>query len=426
MTDQAPNYNSAEALRKDKKYEEALPQFEILWSQQPSVYTGWRYAFCLRKAGQLDKAEEIARLALEKYPDDKFTKKELGWVVYDKVLKPAREDGDLGRLVYAANEVVKLNDEPFAVRLAALAVMKVAKAKGKWDVVLSWADKVQPQDLSADVPEFDGKRGMSEREVWYVGRARALLELERYDEARAFAQQGLAEFPDELFLARTAALALAGSGDVQGGATELRKLLDHRRGGWYIKADLADLERRLNNYTEAFRLMCEAMSNSQDDEFKLSAFVTMARIGLALNKLEIAAEHVALAKAVRAQNNWSMPSELVQVEQAVQAALNANGQPWPDLPTDVDQLSKRCHQRWREGATEGVVFLKGTLAAIDPAKAFAFIKRDDGGENVFVIVRDIPMKCAHEGARLEFTLKKSFDKKKNRESVQATNIRCLS
>ncbi len=424
MPDQTPNYNSADALRKAQKYEEALLQFEALWEQQPSVYIGWRYVYCLRKTGQMEKAEQTARVALEKYPTDKFTKKELGWILYDRELKPAREDGDLGRLVHVANEIVKLNDEPFAVRLVVLAVMKIAKAKGRWEVVLDWANKIKAQDLGTEVPEFDGKRGMSERETWYVGKARALLELNRWDEARTFAQQGLAEFPDELFLARTAAFALAGSGDVQKGALEMRQLLNHRRAGWYVRADVAELECRSGNYPEAYRLMCEAISNSQDDEFKLGYFVTLAQIGLALNKLEIAAEHVALAKAVRTQNNWSLSTELVEIENAVQSALNSNGQTWPDLPTDVAQLSKLCHRRWREGATEGMELFKGALKGLDPAKPFAFIKRDDGGEDVFVIVRDIPRRCAQEGSRLEFALKKSFDKKKNRESVQATNIRC--
>jgi tetratricopeptide (TPR) repeat protein/cold shock CspA family protein len=426
MADQIPNYNSAEALRKDKKYDEALPAFEALWQQQPNAFYGWRYAQCLRKANQPEKAELIARAVLEKSPEDKYTKNELGWILYDKELKPAKDDSDLGRTVHFANEILKLNTEGFILKRVALVVMKVAKTRGKWDVVLEWSNKLKPADLDTHPITVDGRAGMPERETWYVNRANVLLKLERYGEARAFAQEGIKEYPNELFLARTAALALASSGDVQNGALEMRQLLIHRRADWYVKADLATLEFQLGNYTEAYRLMCEAVSNPQDDEYKLGCFVTLAQIGLALNKLDIAAEHIALAKAVRAQNSWSTPSELVQAEKAVQAALNANGQSWPDLPPEVDQLSKRCHQRWREGSVEGVVFIKGTLKRVDPAKPYVFIKRDDGGADIFARVRDIPKKCLHDGARLEFTLKKSFDQKKNCESVEATQIRCVS
>lgn len=265
---------------------------------------------------------------------------------------------------------------------------------------------------------------MSEKETYYVRRARALLELGHFDEARNYAQQGMSEFPDELFLARTAALALTRSGNLDGGADELRKLLSHRRADWYIKADLANVEYDRGNKEEAFRLMSDAVSNQQDDEYKLGCFVTLGKIALDLDKLEIAAEHVALAKAVRAVNNWSIPNELVQLEQIVKKAFEDAGQAMPELPTDVKELSKICRRHWQEGITAGLELVRGTLKAIDPNKAFTFIKRDDGGEDVFVLLRDIPQKCSYEGAKVQFVPKKSFDRKKNREGTQATHVRC--
>lgn len=206
----------------------------------------------------------------------------------------------------------------------------------------------------------------------------------------------------------------------------MRKLLNHRRADWYVKADLADVEFSRGNNAEAFRLMSDAVSNSQDDEYKLKCFVTLGKIAAEMGRLDIAAEHVALAKAVRLSNNWSIPSDLVQFEQTVIKAYKDSDQAFPVLPSDVRELSKICHQRWREGAAEGLEFVKGTLKPFDSNKPFAFIKRDDGKEDVFVLLRNVPRKCAHEGARLEFVLEKSFDQKKNRESTQAAKVRCLT
>jgi len=426
MTETDPTYDSAESLRKEKKFTEAAEQFAILWQQKPSTMYGWRYAFCLRKLDKTDDAESVLKDVLEKFPDDKFAKSEMGWILYEKELKPAKEESDLGKTLHFANEILKLNSEAFAMRLIAQVVMKVAKGKKKWDVVLEWSNKLNPTDLSTETRMFDGKRGMSERETWYVGRAKALLELGHFDEARVFAQQGIVEFPDELFLARTAALALARNGKLDEGANELQKLLNHRRADWYVKADLADVEFSRGNRGEAFRLMSDAVSNSQDDEYKLGCFVTLGKIALEMNKLEIAAEHVALAKAVRAANNWSISPDLAQLEQNVIKAFKDANEPFPSLSSDVKELSKICHQRWREGATEGLEFIKGTLKPFDSNKPFAFIKRDDGKEDVFVLLRNVPRKCAQEGAQLEFVLEKSFDQKKNRESTQASKVRCLS
>ncbi len=426
MTDNIPTYDTAEALRNQNKYTEAVDQFDFLWRQKPTAMFGQRYAFCLRKLNRLNDAEAILKEVLDKFPEDKYVKREMGWVLYDKELKPAKKESDLGKTLYFAGEIIRLNPDIFAVRLIVMAVMKVAKSKKKWDVVLEWANKINSSDLSAEARMFNGKRGMSERETWYVGRAKALLELGQFDESRVFAQQGLSEFPNELFLARTAALALVGKGQLEEGAEELRKLLDHRRAGWYIKADLADVEFRRGKLEEAFRIMTDAVSNSQDDEYKLGCFVTLGKISLEMSKLEIAAEHVALAKAVRAANSWSISSDLAQLEQDVIKAYKDAEQPYPVLPSDVKELSKICHQRWQEGATEGLEFISGKLKPLIPGKPFAFIKRDDGKEDVFVLLRNMPRKCAQEGARIEFILEKSFDRKKNRESTQATKVRCIS
>jgi tetratricopeptide (TPR) repeat protein/cold shock CspA family protein len=426
MTDSVPTYDSAEGLRKEKKFAEAAEQFAVLWQQRPNTMHGWRYAYCLRKLDRADEAENVLKDVLEKFPDDKFAKSEMGWILYEKELKPAKEESDLGRTLHFANEILKLNPEAFAIRLIAQVVMKVAKGKKRWDVVLEWANKINPNDLSTEARMFDGKRGMSERETWYVGRSKALLELGQFDEARAFAQQGIAEFPDELFLARTAALALARNGKLDEGADELRKLLNHRRADWYVKADLADVEFSRGNHAEAFRIMSDAVSNSQDDEYKLGCFVTLGKIACEMDKLEIAAEHIALAKAVRVANNWSISPDLAQLEQKVIKAFEDANKPFPSLPSDVKELSKICHQRWREGASEGLEFVKGTLKPFDPNKSFAFIKPDNGKEDVFVLLRNIPRNCAREGARLEYILEKSFDQKKNRDSTQATKVRCLN
>lgn len=427
MTDpQSPNYESAEALRKSKSYSEACEQFAQIWQQNPSQFIGWRYAFCLRKIGRLEEAEKIAREALATYPEDRFTKSELGWILYEKELKPAKEESDLGRIVHVANQILTLNSDGMALAKVALAVMKVAKGRKNWKVVLDWADRLAAENLDNQPMMFDGKRGMSDYETWYVGRARALLELKRFDEARQFAQAGLTNLPNEIFLRRTAALALARSGDLPGGIAEMRALLTHRRADWYMKAELAELEYQTGNYQEAYRLMCEAVSNPrQSEEYKLDYFVTLAQIALALGKSDVAAEHITLAKVIRSSQGWKIPIELVQVESEVQAAFQTTNQTWPELSQDPKQLGRICHRRWQEGAAEGLQLFNGTVKPYPEGRHFAYIKRDDRGEDVYVVVRDLPRSCNQPGSRVQFALKTSYDKRKERESVQATNISCL-
>ena len=422
----SPKYDDAELLRKNGNYNEACELFAQLWQQNPGPLIGWRFAFCLRKTGRLEEAEEVAREALVKYPGDTFTKAELGWILYEKELKPAREQRDLGRLIQVANHIISLNADKIARVRTVLCVMKCAKERKDWKTVLEWADKLTTEDFGNQPKRTNEGRSMSDVETWYVGRARALLELGRFDEARQFAQAGLAVFPNEIFLRRTAALALAYSGDLAGGISEMRMLLTHRRAEWYIEAELAGLEYRAGNFTEAYRLICEAVSNCrQSEQYRLQCFVTLARIALALGKLDVAAAHTTLAKMIRSSRGWKIPMELVQVETDILAAFQASNQTWPEMPKDTQQLGMLCRRHWQKGKNEGVQFYRGTIKPYPEGRHFAFIKRDDGDEDVYVAIRDLPKNCIQPGSRVEFAIKKSYDVVRGRESIQAASVRCI-
>lgn len=424
---QLPTLDTAERLRKNGEHARACDLFAQLWQRAPDQRIGWRYAFCLRKMGRLEDAEKVARDALARFPEDIYTRSELGWILYERQLKPARDEGNLERVLHNAKEILNLNQDRLALTVVALAVMQVAKARKNWEVLLQWADRLRPEDLGSEPTVVNGKRVMPQRESWYVNRARALLELGRHAEARQVAQAGLAEFRDEIFLRRTAALALARSGDLAAGIAEMRALLSHPRADWYVKAELAEMEHQAGNHAEAYRLLCDAISDPrQSDEFKVEYFLTMARIALAVGKLDVAAEHIALNKAIRMDRNWGLPVELLKLEKKVHEALQTSKHAWPELPKDTKQLSALCHRRWQEGAREGLQLLHGTVKPYPEGRQFTYIQREDGGDDVFVLVKDLPLTCRRGGSRVEFALKTSYDRKKERESVQATHVRPLT
>ncbi len=423
----APNFEDAETLRKNQRYSEACEQFKQLWEQNPNQYIGWRYAFCLRKLGQLELAEQVAREALSKYPEDRYTQFELGWIIYEKGLKPLKQTKNLSRAIRFANQILELNSEQLILIKVAMIVMRVAKNLKDWRVLLEWADKLSPEMLNNRPIVIEGKRGMSDRETWYVERARALLELGRFDEARQFAQAGLAEFPEEVFLCRIAALALKGSGDLNGAINEMRALLTHPRADWYMQAELAELEYQAGNHQSAYRLMCEAMSTSrQSEEYQVNYFISLAQIAFTLGKLDVAAAHLTLVKILCATRKWKEPTRFEQVAKAVREALLASQEPRPKIPKDLDQLKRLCRQYWQEGQDEGLQFYRGVLKPYPEGRTYAYILRDDGGEDVFVLVRNLPKSCRKPGSWVEFALRSSFDLKKKRESVQAIRVRCMS
>jgi tetratricopeptide (TPR) repeat protein len=416
-------FAQAENLRKEGRYPQAAQIFATLWQQQPDPRVGWRLAFCQRKQGRLDQAEAVARKALELAPGDPYIQSELGWVLYERYIKPARETGDLGRALYGARQILDLNPQHLLLKLVSQAMMKVGKDRGQWAVVEEWSARLDPADLDKEAREINGKKTMSEREVWYVQRARALLELGRYQEALETAQAGLQDFPDEFFLQRIAAQARAELGGLGEGITQFRRLLNHPHADWYVFADLAILEARAGQQDEAYRHFCTALlSTNQGVEYKLGYLMALADLAVKLNQPEVAALHVALVKAVRMEKGWKVSPEDLEAEQRVRQALAQQGSTWPDLPQDSKGLEARCRQIWKEGQTRGLTFYTGTLKEAPGQRKYTYIQPDGGGEEVFVLVRDLPRECQTKGCRVRYALEKTFDRKKNREAWRAVHV----
>lgn len=416
-------YDEADSLRKAGKLSEAEARFAQLWSQQPTQMAGWRYVYCLRKQGKLQEAERVAREAAAKFPRDKYTVSELAWVLYEAYLKPAKEEDDLAEALPALQELAQLPLEGLALTRVALVAMKLAKSKNRWEMVLEWANKLQPNELDVQpITLSDGKKGMPDRETWHINRSHALYELGRFAEARQQAQIGLKDFPDDLWLGRYAAKAASAQGDVDQALAEYRLLVNHPRADWYIKAELAELEYLAGNLEEAYRLLCESLQKLKAQEFKLPYFVIMARLALDMGKHEIAAKHLALARAIRQENNWRVPREEVEAERALEAACPN----LPELPSNTRELTRMCQKCWQEGASLGLQRVRGYVKGITPDRHYTFITQENGGEDVYVHMRDLPEEARRSGTRVEYGLKKSFDRKKNRESFVATDVVVIS
>ncbi len=422
----------ADALRKRQQYAEAAALYEDVWQREASPYVARWLIYCRRKTGDFDGAAATAAAALNRFPDHVYLKTEYAWVFYDGKVKDARERRSLEQLIACAEETLGLSADELLIARVAQAVVKMAKVQSQppWDVVAEWAAMINPERLSdRKRATGDGKTFMSEREEWFVGLARALLETGQYGEARRIAQDGLTQFPGEIFLLRTSALALFHGGDYEAGAAKMRGLRHLPRFDWYMKAELAEMESCLGHEEEAYRLLCGALENRQDDKFKLHAFEVLADLALRLGKPVIAAAHIVLAGAIRMKEGWKKPATLEELEGRTRAALTAVGEEWPALPEEVRALSRHCRalrageKTKEENGGDGGRRYIGTVTKVDPERLFTFIKPDGGGEAVFVTVRDLPQECARNGARVTFDLEESFDRKKNRASVRAAAVK---
>jgi hypothetical protein len=62
------------------------------------------------------------------------------------------------------------------------------------------------------------------------------------------------------------------------------------------------------------------------------------------------------------------------------------------------------------------------VTGVRPDRKFAFIRPLEGDVSPIVFESDLPRDCRVDGTLVEYSLEKSFDRKKNRESFKAVHV----
>jgi tetratricopeptide (TPR) repeat protein len=419
-----------DTLRKQGNFQEAAVLYSQLFQTSQSPYHLHWQINCLRKSGRLEQAYTLAQKGLQQFPQDKYIRSEMGWIIYDRELKPAKESGNFGMAIAATKRALEINpDNELLLNKSVQLLMKIAKASNNpdWKTVALFAEKINPETLSDQKRSTtDGKQYISEKEEWFINIAHAFLKIDDFPKAIKIARNALNFFPNEIFLIRTIALAQFRAGDAKSGAETMRQLLNHPRCDWYIRGELAEMEMSLNNDEEAYRLLCQALLNRQDDQYKLGYFELFATLALKMKKPEFAQLTLALARTVRSTAGWNVPPSLTALEGKTAQAFQSIRKPIPTLTQTQEDLTRECNKIWKDGASEGLKRFRGRVKQILPDRKYTFIQPETGEESPIVFMRDLPRDCAIEGTPVEYSLEKSFDTKKNRESYKAVNIRKIS
>ena len=401
MSERLTTFQQAEALRKAGQYADAGPAFRRLWDEQGDASNGWRYAQCLRKSGHPEAALQVITQVVAQHPDDQWVGFEHAWCIYEALVKPASAEGHLGKLLFAGQKMVEAGAQDLALRLTVFAIIKVAKEKGKWDIVSAWCDRLDRQQLSTEPREMGGRRVISEQEQWYFAKVKSLVKLKRWPEAGELALEATQAFPRKRDFARWAARALAGQGDVEGAIAELEALASRGQPEWYLLSDLAELKLRNGQAEAAYPIACRAALAFGEDKAKVGLFLLIGQAALALERFDVAARHAALSRLVRVREGWRVSGEVTRLEAQARSGSKKAGQPLPDLPDDLRPLAALCRQDWeqavpsesrprpkerqRRSSAPGASgpFQTGRIKTYKEERGFGFIVPDDGGADLF-------------------------------------------
>lgn len=409
----------ANELRKSGDIDSALPMYKELWESSKDKFAAAGLLFCLRKKKMFSEALPLAEEAYSKFPNFEWCKNEYIWTLIQGKLYTFPEDGQLADLVAIVNKIVELKPDEIAYKITVFKLLKSAKKLGNWNLLNEWITKLSPDILTGYTDE---ETGWTDKVLWYYYRVNGLIYSHNEEEAIKIVDESCGEFyKQKKYFERLKAKAFI-SLEKFDSALEVYKTLVSGKPDWWLLHEYGDLLVKQNKTDEGFNYLIKAaVAPPMKPELKVTLFSDIGSLLVQFDIPEQAIEHFRLAKAVREEQGWGLGDLNEKIE-------NLGG----DLKekSNIRTLIVKCQNFWQgflpkdslrsvnDKATRG---LTGKVTSLIDGRPFCFIKTQDN-QSYFCSTADLPSGTTVNQI-VKFDVKPSFDKKKNKETFKAVNIR---
>jgi len=392
--------SQADEFRKTKHYEEAIPLYEKLWrveSQAPSEWDGWRYAYCLRKAGNSAKALSVCREVYKLRPEFEYNRDLYGWCVFDlEINRPSQEikpdEADFFKAAKAITELSKPGPysaiNPTILKVVDYLSEEDFHAKFPAKKILDWLRKTTPNTLSTECREGKGKDGLpmeypSDLENYYTALVKALLEAEQYEACVNSGEEALATLQKwhndgDSWVKFRVGLAKGKQGKFEEGIHDLEEV-HKRKKDWFVAREIAKLYFDKADYDSALKYAARAALAPGLDHlgFRWELFMFLGQILKDKQEVEKARDHLLLAAKVRQKEGW-------KIDQALAALLSELKVETAD-PRSPDQIHRSLLPYWEGIVHAGQEQITGKVSKWIKEGKNGFIKGDDGKDYYFKV-----------------------------------------
>lgn len=422
----------ANELRKSGHHEKALELYRELAEDGSDPFAAAGLLHCLRKEHLFDEALKLCHEIFEKHKGNSWCKTEVVWTLVQGKFERLDESASLDEIICVAESILSLELQDVSTKWRIVQrVVKAAKNQKKWDVISNWIDSVDGDMLSTVPMKGDnGKEGWSEKAIWYNYRVRSMIEIGDKDQAKLLARSAISLFPRQSkFFERLEAIAARRLARLSEAEQIYAHLCSTSKPDWWILHEYAQVLKELGKHEKALDLMCKASELNRKLELLVTLFADIGFTCLEFQQREDARNHLLLCKYVRDKEGWSIPQSVCSALSDLDRELEGIS-----YPQNLKESLELCRLFWlnRLGVTDDPrvqslkqktirTALKGKLLLGDNKKTFCFIL-SDGGESFFCLKSDLPKNIVDKSA-LFFDAIPSFDKKKNKESWKAVNIR---
>ncbi len=377
----------AKKLYQSKKYQEALDIYEKHYLANPEVFNQWDKIF-------------------------------YSWSIYQLKIKDQNDETELFESVELVTELIKqedLNKRPVcAYTLSVFKALNYLYSNNDYEYLLYWLDKLNPDLLDTKQKEFNGRKYPSNREKYYNYYSKALIEcgdIEECIEVSKKALDSLTEFTNDsdVWYNWRIAKCLKDLDKNEEALSYLKEVSKVKR-DWFVSKEIAENYFMLNDVDNACEYISKAVLTNDPASIKVNLYYLIYQI-LKDSNLDWALKHAELFVALKLDSDSQIPSEIEELL-------------IEEEKLDKYQLEKEIKAYWSEYKFKDQELQYGTITKVFEDRNFGFITSTDD-ESIFFRkyeFKDDRSKL-REGQFVSFYTEKSFDKSKNRESINAVNVR---
>jgi hypothetical protein len=365
-----------------------------------------------------DRPKETAvflRDALDRLPNVAGLVSAAAWNSYRAELAPLPEPQEMtsdraDAAVRALSDIQRWTAEDPYGQYSALprAVVRTAKALERWPerrlAALALIDPMRVPD------ETDSEYG-SLRRSWFLQRTKALLDAERWTELHTACTSALASLTLDAkaqgwFIERRAR-ALLGLKRYEEAAEILRQHVVRNR-NWWVRHGLAQALVGVGDTAGAIAQLRLALVDGHDLAKRWRVLVMLAEL-ISGTERELAAQHLALARQLRAAEGWPADDTLESTAKQL------------DAPEAADRRLLKDYWNAAEDPSASPR-LEGTIDRVLDGEGSGFLT-PDGAKEALYFSMGRGKTAPPVGTRVSFNVVDSFDQKKQRPSQRAVGVK---
>lgn len=371
---------------------------------EEDIKTQLKKAKAIYQKKKHDEAEKIYKAAYDEDPEA-FTiwdRRFYAWALYHLHIKNPSSEEELVKSCELISELL-IQEDTNKVKVCAYttSMLKIINYfKDNAYECLKWLDMLNPKLLNSN-PKSMNRNGRiskfySDKEKWYSLKTKHLLDMGEYEETIKFADEALNELDEfvnnsDIWFKWRIAIA---NKELDNFDVALKYLEDiiNSKNDWFIFKELAEIYSLTEDYDSALKYAMDAALAKGDIKYKINLYRLLDEIFIAKDMDEDSDKIVKLIEAIEDDENF------VEIE-------------------------KELKERWVEIKFNNQQRSYGTISNILGHGKAGFINAYDGESYYFSIYEIQGDKSkVKEGDYVSFFLEESFDKKKNKKTLNAVNI----